>query len=81
MMERQTESATSLPASGQHLKPVGGDDANVSGPRPFRRNQYPHEWLDILGRGGMNSEQNDTGSFERDPALHRNLPEVLVQRQ
>jgi hypothetical protein len=29
----------------------------------------------------MNSEQNDAGLFERDPALNGNLPEVLVQRQ
>jgi len=29
----------------------------------------------------MNSEQNDAGSFQRDPALNGNLPEVLIERQ
>ena len=79
-VDRQTEAPSAL-SSSQHLNPVGGDGADVSSPCPIRLNQRPHERLEILRCRGVNSEQNDAGLFERDPALNGNLPEVLIQRQ
>jgi hypothetical protein len=40
-----------------------------------------HERLDIVGRCGMNSKQNDAAFIQGNPALNTNLPEVPVQCQ
>src|SRR5271168_3938085 len=68
-------------SSGRHLNPVGGDDADVSGPHRIRLNKHPHERFDSLRCCRMNSEQSDAGLLQRDPALNCNLPEVLIERQ
>lgn len=53
----------------------------MPGPSPIRFDKRAHERPEILGSGGTNSEQNDTGLFEWNPALNGNLPEVLIQRE
>ena len=77
----QTESGPSPLSGSQHLNPVGGDDAGVSGPRPIRLNKRPHERFDILRCCRMNPEQSDARLLQRYPALNGNPPEILVERQ
>ena len=71
----------SMPSSGQHLNSGGRDDADVSGPFPIRLDKRTHERTEILGNGGMNSEQNDAGFLQRGSVLNGNLPEILIERQ
>lgn len=53
----------------------------MSGPCPIRLDKRPYKRIEILRGCGVNSEQNDSGLFRRDPALNGKLPEVLIQRQ
>src|ERR1035437_9546694 len=73
--------APSTPSSSQHLNPVGGHDADVSGPCSVRRDKNTNWRSEILGSRRMDPNQDDAGSFERNSALYSNLPEVLIQRQ
>lgn len=72
---------TSLSARRNHLNSFDRDDADVAGPRGVRSGKRMHERRESLGGRGMNSEQNDPGSFQGAPTLNGDLPEVLVERQ
>ena len=48
--------------------------------RTTRFEKRLHKRAEILGSCRMNSEQNHTAVFQRDPALNGNLPEVFVER-
>lgn len=72
---------TSLSARRNHLNSIDRDDADVAGPRGVRSGKRMHERRESLGGRGMNSEQNDPGSFQGAPTLNGDLPEVLVERQ
>ena len=50
----------------------------MSCPWPTRRDKRTYERLDVRG---MNSKQDNARWFERNPALHGNLPEILIERQ
>jgi hypothetical protein len=78
-VQAENERAPSTSSRSQHLNPFGAHDADVPGPRPVRLNECTHERHKILRRGGVHSEQNDAGLFNRLPALNGNLPEVLIQ--
>jgi len=40
-------------------EPVGGFDADASGPSPIRLDEGTHQRLDVLRNHGMNSKQGD----------------------
>ena len=49
----------------------------MSGPPGVRRDKRAYQRPELLGSRGVNSEQNNTGSFQGASALNGNLPEVL----
>lgn len=53
----------------------------MGGPIRGRFNKRPNERGEILGRCGMDSKQDNAGSFQGDPLLYRDLPRIFVERE
>jgi hypothetical protein len=66
--EKRGRKSASPFSRGHHLNSVDADDADVSGPGGAGLAKRPHEGCKVLGRGKMDSKQNNPGFFQRAPA-------------